>query len=344
MTGTTLKEVAKRCRMSVATVSHVLGSRADRYSEKTRKRVLQAASDLGYRPNSSARAMRSGKFNSLALLIGCEVHRSYLPDALLRGVHDAIAIRNQGLYVGILPDEKLTSEELIPHLLQQWRVDGLLINYNAFVPARMAGLIKAHRLPSVWVNANREGDAVRPDDRAGGALAVEHLLQLGHRRIAYVDLVYAENETPDHYSATERCAGYADALRKAGLKPMAIRSPSRLKGSERPAFLAAQLKAHRPTAAVAYINSSAACAIQAAQIAGLRVPRDLSVITFSDDPADVAGFTATTILLPWREVGTRAVEMLMTKIEKPHHILPPGAIAPRLHQGETTTTANGNGA
>lgn len=344
MAGTTLREVAQRCRMSVATVSHVLGSRADHYSEKTRKRILRAASELGYRPNSSARAMRSGKFNSLALLVSSEFHRSYLPDPLLRGIHDALAARKQGLYVGILPDEKLTSNELFPHLLQQWRVDGLLLNYNAFVPARMISLIRAHRLPSVWINADHDANAVRPDDRAAGALAVEHLIQLGHRRIAYVDLVYAQGEKPDHYSATERCAGFETALRKAGVKPLVLRSPSRLKGCERLDFLAAQFKAHQPTAVVAYTDSSAACAIQAAHLAGLKVPQDLSVVTFSGSPADVAGFTATTVVLPWYEVGTQAVEMVLAKIEKPRHALAPRTITPHLQQGETTATANGTGA
>jgi LacI family transcriptional regulator len=344
MSETTLRQVAEHCRMSVSTVSHVLGARAGQYSDQTCRRILRAASELGYRPNSSARAMRSGKFNSLALLVSSELYRSYLPDPLLRGVHNALVQRNQALYVGILPDESLTSAELMPGLLQQWRVDGLLVNYNAVVPARMSNLIRAHRLPSIWINAKREADAVRPDDHGAGRMAAQHLLHLGHRRIAYADLVYAEGEAPDHYSATDRCAGCTAALRKAGLRPIVFRSERRLKGADRLAFLRAQLETHRPTAVVAYVPGSAACVIQAAQMVGLRVPQDLSVVTFAEALADVAGYIATTVILPWYEVGTQAVEMVMTKIEKPRGPLSPRTIAPQLHVGESTMVVSKKGA
>src|SRR6185369_16509410 len=87
----TIKEIAERSGLSIPTVSQVLNNKGHRYRSETCNRVLKAVRELGYRPNSSARAMRMGRFNCVALLLSTESYRSFLPNELLRGIHDGVA-------------------------------------------------------------------------------------------------------------------------------------------------------------------------------------------------------------------------------------------------------------
>ena len=90
----TIKEIARHTGLSIPTVGNVLGRSASRYSESTRKRILQAAQDLGYKPNSSARAMRQGRFGCAALVLSRSKQQthSHIPPGLLDGLDDAWCI------------------------------------------------------------------------------------------------------------------------------------------------------------------------------------------------------------------------------------------------------------
>jgi DNA-binding LacI/PurR family transcriptional regulator len=294
-----------------------LNNNAHLFKNETRKKVLDAARELGYRPNSAARTMRSGRFGSVAILQSVDFVRSNLPAGLLDGIHDALLQTGQVLILGRLPDEKLTSEGHVPKILQEWTVDGLIIDYNINAPPAMADLIREHDIPSVWINAKFEADAVRPDDFGAGKRAVDELVKRGHRRIAYVDRYFDPPQV--HYSRRDRREGYLAAMKSAGLQPQSVTSSDRVSGVAAIELLKKLLAAKdRPTAIIAYSDENGACAaVVAGRDLGMDVPRDLSVITFSDKVVVLPVMPVATMLVPVYEVGRAAVEMLCDKIVRP---------------------------
>ncbi len=339
----TLEEVAAAAGVSRNTVSRVLSGRTKAIWPGTAARarhIRRVAARLAYRPHGAARAMSRGRFGCAALLLSTEAGRSTLPTTLLDSIHDALARRDMHLMVAKLPDEKLTSEGFVPKVLREWMSDGLLINYNRDIPRRMIELIEEHRIPAVWINCKRDADCVHPDDFGGGKAAAEHLLRLGHRRIAYAE--FSTDPQARHYSEVDRREGYAEAMRAAGLPPRLLRPEPLSHGPDRVQLARRWLAGgDRPSAVVAYAFAEAVH--HAATAAGLRVPHDLSVIGFAQRPDYAICATPSAVVIPAGQLGEAAVEMLADKMARPPEPLPPRVLAVRLVAGETTGPAAGGG-
>ena len=309
----TLKEIAERTGLSFQTVGDVLkpgSKRAARYRPSTRQRVLEAAAELGYRPNQAARAMITGRFGCAALVMGVRPNRSNLPAALLRGIHDALAERGMHLTCAILPDEQLTGEGFIPTVLRQWMADGLLINYTDHLPPLLLERLRTSGIPVVWLNTKLPGDCVHPDDFGAGRRAGEHLLSLGHRRLGFVNF-----SGEDHYSTRDRRAGFAEACRQGGAP-----APAELVclgGTERERIERAMafLRDERPSAVAAYGPTTATPVLFAAQALGLAVPRDVSLVSFAGGFETWAGLRITTLAIPEYRMGQAAVERLCARLD-----------------------------
>src|SRR5688572_22758476 len=204
----TIKEIARRTGLSVPTVGNVLGRSGDRYSAETRRRVLEAAAELGYRPNSSARAMRQGRFGCAALILSRSRQQthSFIPTGLLDGLDNELGRHDMHLTITRLSDEELSHDDFVPKVLRQHMADGMIVNYTHGIPPAMLDLIHAHHTPAVWLNAKLNEDCAYPDDLGAAKAVTEELLKLGHRRIALVHLVarlsqsgtFAENRGQMH--------------------------------------------------------------------------------------------------------------------------------------------------
>jgi LacI family transcriptional regulator len=332
----TMKDIALRAGVSRATVGFVLNGTPTsvRISDDTRRRVLAAAEEMRYRPNSSARAMRSGRFGMVALLQSTVRHRSLIPMELLDGIHDGLAERDLHLVYTKIPDEKLTSDGFPPKILRESASDGLLINYNTDIPPSLLALIREHRIPAIWLNSKQEADCVYPDDFRAGREATEQLIQAGHTRIQYVD--YGGTH---HYSGLDRRLGYEEAMRAAGLPIRAIygfegkpSAPHAGWTDDMEARLAAP---DRPTGFVLYTPHMLAAVLLAAQRRGLRIPEDLSIIVVSENQRPLFGKVFATMLLPEYRMGKTAVELLERKMEAPDESLPPCALPLPYTAGET---------
>jgi DNA-binding LacI/PurR family transcriptional regulator len=250
-----IKEVAKSTGFSVQTVSRVLNNRHEGYRKATCDHIARVAEEMGYRPNSLARAMVLGKFGAVGLLLSTNSGRSYLPQLLLTGIHDALAQENLHLTVGRLPDEKLTDTDYVPKMFREWSSDGVLINYNDHIPEKMEELIQKSKIPSVWINTKRASDCVHPDDFGGGKLAVEYLHSLGHTRIAYMHMRWGQDLKDAHYSVVDRLGGYLAGMREAGLKSMVVEKGYMIPGPERVAVFQEWLRMENPpTAVITYTN------------------------------------------------------------------------------------------
>jgi LacI family transcriptional regulator len=333
----TIKEIAQHTGLSIPTVGNILGRSGHRYNVATRARVLEAAKELGYRPNASARSMRNGTFGCAALILSRSRQQtsSHIPVGLLDGLDDELARHNMHLTVSRLTDEELSTEEFLPKVLREYTADGMIVNYTHQIPQPMLDVIRAYHAPAVWVNAKLAEDCVYPDDLGGARAATEALLRLGHRRIALVHMVArlgwegsAASIRPHmHYSALDRVAGFTEVMRAAGREPVVLAHERFIETSEQIDAMTALLSGpNRPTAVIGYSEIEANAIVCAARVLGLSLPRDLSVVVFAPKDLSVLGYEVTAAAVPTYEMGRRAVLMLLEKLKAPAVPRPPEAL------------------
>lgn len=312
------KRIAAHVGLSQATVSMVLSGRGN-LSEKTNRRVLRAARELGYRPNLLVRGMQTGKSRMIGVMMP---PFDFYWSEVIYGIHDVLAMSDHvpitlwATHVRPLThradETPLTELEQVHRLLDR-RVDGVI------VWPRFAELFREHmhefssrKLPVVTIDqlwpANEGADFVGSDDAAGGEMAATHLLELGHRRLGH--LAGPASRT---WANVRREAFEATVGRTPGASCVTFDTP-RGDPSLVAIDAARQLLAspERPTAIFAASDFFAQAVYQAAREANLRIPEDLSVVGFSDD-----GFAAemqpplTTFRQPAYEVGRRAAEIVL---------------------------------
>jgi LacI family transcriptional regulator len=327
----TLRDVARRAGVSIPTVSRVLAGKADsiRIGKACQERVRRAADRLGFYPNAAARTVRTGRFGSVALLMPRETAWGPLMPQLLEGLRDGLEEFDSHLLIARLPDRKLTDADYVPRILRELTADGLLINYVTNTPPDLATLIRRYRLPSVWINVKRSFDCVYPDDYAGGRRAVQHLLDLGHRRLGWIDYHF-DGVHAAHYSVKDRLSGGKGAARAAGARLRFYGATVPNQSLPREQRLAATKhwlsSSDRPTGIVAYSSRYAATVLLAAVQMGLRVPDDLAIVGFDEVPCSEHGLPFATVVIPTYEMGQAAVRLLMAKMAHPRRVFPAIAI------------------
>jgi LacI family transcriptional regulator len=298
----TIRDVATRAGVSTATVSRVLAGIGTARPE-TRERVAEAARELDYRPSGIARSLKLRTTRTLGLIV-TDIENPYFPQ-LVRVIEDAA--RADGYAVLLCnADDDPDREAGYLDLLVERRVDGIII--------AASGLGSHHRewlagtpLPVVLVNTVAEGvplPAIVSDNRAGGRLAVEHLLELGHRRIGHV------TAAPRNVDAPDRLAGARDAIAGDGGELVVASGEPGVVGGER-AMRDLLERSARLTAVFAYNDLMAIGAMRAIRAQGRRVPEDVSVVGFDD--VDLAAYvdpSLTTIAQSTAEMGRWAFDTL----------------------------------
>ena len=322
MTRVTLGHIAEQVGVDRSTVSRALRNKSGEIgiSAELTGRIIDAARELNYSPNASARAVRSGRFDAAALLMSTQAGRSYLSTRMLDGIHDELAAREMHLTIAKVPDRKLSSEKYVPKILREFLSDGLIINYTHGLPPHLEEVLERCRLPFVWLNADVGHDSVRADSRQAGRAATARMLAAGHRRVAYVDFCAGEVELPTaHGSAADREAGYAQAMRGAGLAPVTWRPRTAFCPlPEKIAFFRQMLRApSRPTALLCYFSHFVPSLLQACALEGLVLPRDMSVTTFAPELYADAGVIVDLYVEPDYAMGRRSAAMLLERIEAP---------------------------
>jgi DNA-binding LacI/PurR family transcriptional regulator len=329
-----LDEIAEAAGVSRMTVSNVLNGKNKETWPSTAQRaarIREIAEKLNYRPNAAAKAVVTGRFGSIGLLSSTKPSTGVFFEGTFQAVRRELSQRDMHVTMGDLSDYQLTDANHIPKILRELAADGLLISYIADIPERMVSLIHQYRIPSVWINTILEADCVYPDDFDAGKRAAEHLLQLGHRRIAYV-----QAGDSNHYSVAQRRDGYLQAMQEARCQPHVIERPSTSVADNGLEPLRAWLsKPQRPTAIIAYEAMYALPVFCAALSSGLRIPQDISLLTFHDKPVTEPGICISTMLIPAEKIGQTAVDMVLLKIDKPDENLSPQAVAFGFEKGRT---------
>jgi DNA-binding LacI/PurR family transcriptional regulator len=304
----TIAEVARQAGVGVATVSRVLnGSPAVR--DETRRRVLEAIDDLGYAPNAAARALSTGRTLSVGVVAPFFTRPSVMER--LRGV--AHVLSGAG-YQLLLFDVERPGQDSDSFRTLPGGLDGLLSISLCPADADL-DRFEAARLPAVLIDHRHDRvSAVYTDDVAGGRLATEHLLGLGHRRIAFIGDF--EHNYHGFASSAMRRTGYEHALSAAGVEleeELVLRASH---GREAAAELTRELllSAEPPTAVFAASDTQAVGVLSAAEELGVDVPGDLSVVGYDDiEVARYAGLT--TVAQPLEESGARGAELLLAALD-----------------------------
>ena len=307
----TLSDVAQRAGVSVSAVSRVLSDAPSaRVSDETRRRIHDAAQELGYRPNFAARALKFARTNVVGLIVPDLTNAIFTE--LMRGVEDEA--HRRGYMVLLARAEGMAEgEEPIPRLIGEGRVDGVLVQVGDNMrPEDLQSLVEG-TLPVVFVNSihPEHAGSVLLEDELGIRLATQHLIDLGHRRIGLISGV------PDSDTARRREAGFRTTMTDAGLD-VPDDHVTRLgydpnSGGAGMALLAAL---ETPPTAVVVANVNAALgALREARRLGLRVPEDLSIVAMHDAwTAENAWPPLTTVRMPLYELGREAMAAIFDRI------------------------------
>ncbi|PRO64889.1 LacI family DNA-binding transcriptional regulator [Alkalicoccus urumqiensis] len=304
----TIKEVAKHTGLSSTTVSRVINNHPY-VDEAKRKKVLEAMEELGYVPNSSARRLRGQRTNTIAVIISRIVNPffSHLVDAMEK------LAAEQG-YQLILCDSRLEKKREIRHLelLKTKQVDGIILasiqnDWKDIEPYTRYGPI----LSCNEYDSKASMPMVVCDQKYGGYLGTRHLIERGHTKIAYAGGADRIELTRDRFT------GFEQAMKEAGL---AIREDYLFTSyygidDGKNIFHRMYALEEKPTAIFAGGDEVAAGVIKEAKRFHCRVPDDLAVIGYDNQPiADLIDPGITTIDQPMKLMGTRAMEMMMDMI------------------------------
>jgi DNA-binding LacI/PurR family transcriptional regulator len=324
----TLRDVAAAAGVSAGTASNALND-SPLVRPETRERVLEAARRLAYVPDRKAARLRRGRSECIAVAYGsCSPNfaNGTFYGLVVRGITEVLEDHGYTMRLLRLDDEEgPAGQRGAKRPLSSHDVDGLLVlNWHDSVlmqPLRELGV------PLVAVDvtaAHPDVPSVDNDDRGGVVSALDYLVALGHRRIAFL------NGSLDSPFDREALAGYLAACDRHNLliEPRLLRTSHYSVASGRAAMAEVLAGGTPPTAVFAVDDESAAGAIQAIHEADLRVPADISVVGMDDIPLAAALQPAlTTVRIDMEELGRRGAEMLLqivngTPPEPAHVVLP----------------------
>ncbi|MFF5228563.1 LacI family DNA-binding transcriptional regulator [Dactylosporangium sp. NPDC000521] len=304
----TLLDVARRAGVSRTTASFVLTGRRDmRISADAEQRVLRAARELDYRPNLTARSLRTRVTQTIGL-VSDTIATDAFAGEIIRGSTATALARQHLIFIGETEGDPATEKRLVQDMLDRG-VDGFLYAAMYTREIRIPSALRGH--PVVLVNCvtgGRRAVSVVPDELAAGRSAASALLAAGH-----TGGIHILGEPATHvYAARHRRTGIDETLAAAGLR---VAGTIECPWWPEPAYEAvrALLAGGPPMTALICLNDRLAMgAYQAAASAGLRIPEDLSVVAFDD--SDLASWLRpqlTSVALPHFELGRRAVELLL---------------------------------
>lgn len=311
----TAKDVARRAGVSPTTVSYVLNNvKEANISEETRQRVLDAAEELEYVPDAAARALRSGRTQTIGLILPPskpyhQVNVSHL--RIIEGLLEAI----QQSGVRLLVDSVTESQTDDAYINLAWnkRIDGLILS-DLRVDDQALTKLANDKFPVVLLGRlpRSKVSSIEFDNRSGAQAAVDHLVEQGHRQIALI--THAPRTIT---GAQERISGYEDSLAAHGIAfdERLVRYGDYSSDSGYAAAMSLLSSGQTFTGLFVTADQVAMGVLLALHKRGVSVPDDIAVVSFDDNPT--ARFTIpplTTVRLPFEEMGRQAGRMLLDMI------------------------------
>lgn len=305
-----IKDVARHAGVSIATVSNAL-NRPELLSPTTRSRVLSVIDQLGYVRSESARQLRAGRSRVLGLLV-LDMGNPFFVE-VARGAEEAAHAADVGVML-CNSGQDPAAEAMYLSLFAEHRVRGVLITPTGTSSEQLDAL-RRNGIPHVYVDRVAADDedscSVSVDDVVGGQLAVRHLVERGHERIAHVTGPMSLAQCRD------RLAGARDAIDEAGLpeEALAVVETTTLDvAAGRDAGSRLLGLPERPTAVFCANDLLALGVLQAMFAAGVRVPEDVAIVGYDDiEFAAAAAVPLTSVRQPARQLGRKAAELLLAE-------------------------------
>lgn len=325
----TLRAIADELGLNISTVSRALSKdRGSLVRAETRARVLEVAERLGYTENVQARGLRTGRTETIGVIVA-DLSNPFI-GPILRGIENALGGRGQLPITTESRDSPAVLKRVCDQMLAQ-RVDGVITTAGR-LGDRATLRHLADRIPTVLAvrNIPRSGiPAVSHDDELGGSLAAEHLISLGHRRIAQL------RGPDDIWSFEGRSKGFVEAAGAHGLDVIDVDESTTLPtieaGHRLMQSLLEVMPSDPPTAVFAHNDSMAVGAKAVLAANDLAVPEDVSIIGYNDIPLTAyLSPPLTTIRLPGYELGRLAAEMVVSLIEGQGASAESVSVAPKL--------------
>jgi DNA-binding LacI/PurR family transcriptional regulator len=308
---TKLQDIAEEVGMSINTVSRALRNKPD-VNETTRNLIVQKARAMGYEFTEPAPISRD---NILQIGVLIEDMDNPYFTKIIRGIEQVFWHERQN-FIAYSSYRQESKELSLCEFFCHQRLDGIIVA-SAMNPPAVVDCIEKHDIPAVALSRNYEEfgmDFVATDNFAGGLMATEHLVRLGHTAIAHISGVETQR------SAIDRIRGYKQALADAGI-PIDSRLIRVSDNSiESGYYLTRDLLqiSDRPTAIFAYNDLVALGCYRAITECGLTIPTDISVVGFDDIAfAEYYQQPLTTVIQPTVEIGIKAAEILIHKIQNP---------------------------
>jgi DNA-binding LacI/PurR family transcriptional regulator len=312
----TIKQVAQLAGVSIGTVSHVITGSVP-VSKRLRSKVQAAIVELGYYPNHIARSLKTNRSRTLGIIVP-DMTIPFFP-RVIRGAEAAALERSYSLFA-VNSDDNGTRQKELLSLLRSQRVEGILlvVAKGAATISQISELMESG-VSLVCLDRMPEGlkvDSVSVDNSAAAEMGVSHLLSMGHRSIAIVTGSLAlRNEQ-------ERLHGYQVAIRRAGIK---LEKKLIWEGNFQPEDVAAMCREQlcnmqeQPTAIFSTNGPTGLGVLRALRDCQLQTPGDISFVTFDELIADdVFKPAVTAVVQPAYEIGFRAAEILLKRIEEGH--------------------------
>lgn len=295
----TIRDVARAAQVSVATVSRAL-SGSEAVTDRTRSHVLRVAGELDFVPHAGAQSLSLQRTDTIGVILP-DLHGEYFSE-LIRGLDLGARSNRQHLLLSASHGD--ISEAIAALRAMRSRVDGLVV-MSPFANGELVGDALKGAVPLVLLCSARSGPhaAFGVDNYAGALAVARHLLQQGHRKIAFI------GGPRDNLEAQDRLRGFRDAHREAGLKPGPVLRGNFREESGYGAAALLQLQAPLPDAIFAANDAMALGCLHALRNAGVSVPGDVALAGFDDIPiARLLDPPLTTVGVAIAEMGREAIE------------------------------------
>jgi DNA-binding LacI/PurR family transcriptional regulator len=309
-THSDIRDVARRAKVSVSTVSRVING-VSTVSPVLAKRVWKAAEDLGYSPNTQARSLASGRSQMLGLVIS-EITNPFFPE-LIQQFEDAANGDGYEVVVGFINHEPQRMSRFIRRMVER-RAEGIAIMTFGMETPLVHDLATCE-LPFVLMDTGPEipnANVLAVDYQTGIDQGVQHLAAMGHRKIAFI------SGPSTHFSAQSRHNAFCNSLSRVGVSPRSewlVLGDHTLNGGIR-AMQTIMAGTDRPTAVMCSNDMTAIGVLHALYEQNVRVPEQMSVIGF--DNIQMSAFTLpplTTIEMSCAEIARCAIDMLRGKVK-----------------------------
>jgi DNA-binding LacI/PurR family transcriptional regulator len=308
----TIKDIAKQAGVTHATVSRALHG-SPLISVETSARIRKIAADLGYQPSAAARSLKTNRSQVLGVILS-NIADPFFSE-ILQGIDEIAQQGGYSLFIAAA-QHSLVREQAIVKTMREHRVDGVIICSTPF-SAEQSQLLLSHNTPIVVINNQSAEDyrySIYHDDLYGSQQVTQHLIDLGHKRIAYLGSALSSRANQ------QRLAGFRERMQAAGLP---VPEPFIREVTANDPEAASQAIEHflaldnRPTAIFCFNDMLAMGALKGLQRAGLSVPQDCSVAGF--DNITFSAYTnpsLTTFDQPKREIGVQAARLLLGLLDQ----------------------------